>query len=426
MGCSCTSARAVSAPAERSKHSSESERVAQTPGEDELVVQSPTLDLDTCTSLPKLQTKPQTLRKWSVGSLDSACSLLSMERVAAGHGGTSILKFVDRNAEEVPDIPEFVMKVWDDVEACVYKELGATDDSLLPFTPGFFGEVDPDDLTPDLGGRYMRLSNVLHNFNANPNVMDCKLGIRSFTEEEVHKVKLREDLYKKLVDLDPTAPTAEERQAKACTKYRWMSSNDERTTLRSLGFRIDGLENFCGKKTKEQLRHLRGLSDVAKMITEDFLPAVALDTRSTASGGVSPLSGTDAGNNTAPLGIPGCRKEADGVPHPAVPAAQSVLSSLRSLREAMLVSELVRSHTFVGSSLLFVADAHGPAAGVYLIDFAHTTHLPPGVSIDHRSPWKAGNYEDGLLLGMDNMILCWEQVLAGLNKSNLCTAVDSL
>jgi len=83
----------------------------------------------------------------------------------------------------------------------------------------------------------------------------------------------------------------------------------------------------------------------------------------------------------------------------------------------MMDSDFVRTHAFVGCSLLFVTDAHGPAAGVYLIDFAHTTPLPEGVQIDHRSPWKEGSYEDGLLLGVDNIITCWERVVARLNTA---------
>mmetsp|Transcript_74003 Transcript_74003/g.171679 ORF Transcript_74003/g.171679 Transcript_74003/m.171679 type:complete len:408 (+) Transcript_74003:179-1402(+) len=345
-----------------------------------------------------LSPRPKLLRKWSQNSLESESSLLSLERRAAGHGGNSILKYVDKHAPEVPEIPEFVMKVWDDTEACFYKELIATGDSLLPFVPTFHGEVDPEDLPADLeGGSYMRLSNVLRRCSANPNVMDCKLGIRSFEESEVQSPKLREDLYKKLVELDPAAPTRQEHEAGAVTKYRWMSANDAWTSLQSHGFRIDGLENCNGKVSKKRLRELRSLSDVASIIVEELmLSGQGASCRSkTGTGMVSPAS--------APRDM-----------RLASAAAKSVLWQLCRMREAMMVSELVRSHSFVGTSLLFVVDARGPTAGVALIDFAHTVPLPEGVSVDHRRPWEVGNHEDGILFGMDNMIQCWEMVLKRL------------
>uniref|UniRef100_A0A6T1IN00 Kinase n=1 Tax=Alexandrium monilatum TaxID=311494 RepID=A0A6T1IN00_9DINO len=382
-------------------------------------------------------------RKWSLASLDSACSLLSLERCAAGHGGNSILKYVDKDAAEVPETPRFVMKVWDDNEVSVYEELKSTKDQLLAFTPSFFGEVDSDDLAPELEDRYMRLSNVLHKFNANPNVMDCKLGIRSFTEQEVHKRRLREDLYLKLVQLDPSAPTAEEREAQACTKYRWMSSNDSRTTLGSLGFRIDGIENSRGKTGKEELRKVRDVSDAARTIIQEFIPKQEADGQSfpTSDEGVDQRpevpfqvnQGVDSQASSGYAGINLCgvtccvaktadvadcprgkEPEVQQAAEPGLATAEKVLKCLTAMREAMVSSEFFRRHSFIGCSLLFVADTHGSDAGVYLIDFAHTTPLPEGVSIDHRSLWKAGNHEDGILLGMDNVIKCWEQVLAGL------------
>jgi len=327
-------------------------------------------------------------RQWSCGSLESTSSLLSLDRVAAGHGGASILKYVSRDAEEVPEIPDCVMKRWDDAEAGAYLTMASMGDSLLPFTAQFFGEVDPLDLAPDLEGRYMRLGNVLKDFGSNPNVMDCKLGVRSFSEEEVHRKKLRADLYRRLVEADPSAPTEQERELEACTKYRWMSTNDRLTTLRSLGFRVDGLEGSRGRTGQPALRGLRGLPDVARLIARDFLPSPA-----------SP--GKKGAGRAAPNG--------EVLP---VAVSRTVLRILRELREALLQSAFARERSFVGASLLFVAEAHGPAAGVFLIDFAHTAKVPEGVSVDHRSPWREGNHEDGLFLGVDNMIHCWERVLA--------------
>lgn len=54
--------------------------------------------------------------------------------------------------------------------------------------------------------------------------MDCKLGIRTYLEEELikakEKPKLRKDMYEKMCQIDPNAPTAEERQLRGVTKPR--------------------------------------------------------------------------------------------------------------------------------------------------------------------------------------------------------------
>lgn len=50
--------------------------------------------------------------------------------------------------------------------------------------------------------------------------------------------------------------------------------------------------------------------------------------------------------------------------------------------------------------------------GVWLIDFAKTYKVPDGKRLTHRAPWTQGNHEEGLLLGLDNLISTIEQVHA--------------
>ncbi|CAD7943784.1 unnamed protein product [Amoebophrya sp. A25] len=73
----------------------------------------------------------------------------------------------------------------------------------------------------------------------------------------------------------------------------------------------------------------------------------------------------------------------------------------------MLVSSFFRTHEFIGCSLLLIADRNGKC-GVSLIDLAKTNLT--AAPLDHRSPWELGNHEDGLLLGVENMIRAWTAV----------------
>ena len=54
--------------------------------------------------------------------------------------------------------------------------------------------------------------------------MDCKIGVRTYLEEELAKAKekpkLRNDMYNKMVAVDPNAPTEEETRLKGVTKPR--------------------------------------------------------------------------------------------------------------------------------------------------------------------------------------------------------------
>ena len=55
--------------------------------------------------------------------------------------------------------------------------------------------------------------------------MDCKIGVRTYLEEELAKAKekpkLRKDMYEKMIAVDPTAPTEEEHRLKGITKPRY-------------------------------------------------------------------------------------------------------------------------------------------------------------------------------------------------------------
>lgn len=56
----------------------------------------------------------------------------------------------------------------------------------------------------------------------------------------------------------------------------------------------------------------------------------------------------------------------------------------------------------IGCSIFMLYDDR--EVGAWLIDFAKTVPVPDGRTLDHRSPWRPGNREEGFLFGLDNLI----------------------
>jgi 1D-myo-inositol-triphosphate 3-kinase len=70
----------------------------------------------------------------------------------------------------------------------------------------------------------------------------------------------------------------------------------------------------------------------------------------------------------------------------------------------------------IGTSLLFVHDHN--KANIWMIDFAKTHRLPGGVQIDHNSPWRVGNHEDGYLIGLCNLTQLLDQLLVNRDQNH--------
>ncbi|XP_072479975.1 inositol-trisphosphate 3-kinase A isoform X1 [Notamacropus eugenii] len=236
--------------------------------------------------------------------------------------------------------------------SCLTRLMG---DALRGCVPTFHGVVERD------GESYLQLQDLLAGFDG-PCVLDCKMGVRTYLEEELTKArerpKLRKDMYKKMVAVDPSAPTDEEHAQRAVTKPRYMQWREGISSSTTLGFRIEGIkkaDGSCSTDFKTTRSREQVLRVFAEFVEED------------------------------------------------VEVLKKYLNRLQQIRDTLSVSEFFRRHEVIGSSLLFVHD-QSRRTGVWLIDFGKTTQLPDGQTLDHRRPWEEGNREDGYLLGLDNLI----------------------
>ncbi|XP_066533492.1 inositol-trisphosphate 3-kinase B [Hoplias malabaricus] len=228
-------------------------------------------------------------------------------------------------------------------------------DVLRPYVPAYHGDVEKD------GEKYNQMDDLLAEFDL-PCVMDCKMGVRTYLEEELTKARkkpsLRSDMYLKMIEVDPDAPTTDEHDQKAVTKPRYMQWRETISSTATLGFRIEGIKKEDGtvnrdfKKTKSR-----------EQVTEAFYDFV--------KGNMNILN--------------------------------SYLVRLKEIRDTLERSPFFKTHEVIGSSLLFVHDKHEQAK-VWMIDFGKTTPLPEGQTLSHRAQWVEGNREDGYLWGLDHLI----------------------
>lgn len=249
-----------------------------------------------------------------------------------------------------------------DAEVLAYRQL-STDSHAAKVVPKFLGVHRLED------EHFIELQDLLHGFH-DPNVMDIKMGFRTFSENEVSNTTLREDLYKKMIAIDPEAPTVEEHQRKAITKLRYMLFRENMSSSQDKGFRIEALK-------------MRGCSPVINMKTVKSSNEIQATISNFVSG----------------------RKR----------VVKDILKRLKQMRTLIEKSDFFQRHSVVGSSIFIVYDDQ--KVGVWLIDFAKALPLPQGTKVDHRKRWTLGNCEEGLLFGFDELIRTLENVLRSLQQA---------
>ncbi|XP_077315687.1 inositol-trisphosphate 3-kinase B-like isoform X2 [Lithobates pipiens] len=248
------------------------------------------------------------------------------------------------------------------------------EDILRPYVPTYHGLVERE------GQTYIKMEDLLMGLEA-PSIMDCKMGFRTYLEDELAKALLkptpRKDLYNKMVALDSQAPTLEEHLQKAVTKPRYMQWRESVSSTAMLGFRIEGVTIEAGS-VKKNFKKMKS--------REQIMETFVIFTKS--------------------------RQD----------ILEAYVKRLESMQAALKESEFFRTHEVIGSSLLFVHDRRG-TSNVWMIDFGKTTLTPAHISLRHDVAWEPGTHEDGYLLGLQNLIDTLQDTIQ-MVKENREEAVD--
>ena len=134
----------------------------------------------------------------------------------------------------------FILKQMDESEYMCLKYLQT--DLLASYVPKIDNLIS-DKLSTKV---YTEMQDLLYGFE-NPSIMDIKIGVRTFLEEEFMSVSEREskprnDLYLRLKEISPNELTESENRLQAITKRRFMSWRETSTSSSTLGFRIEAIK----------------------------------------------------------------------------------------------------------------------------------------------------------------------------------------
>jgi len=256
---------------------------------------------------------------------------------AAGHEGS----FVEGNKKGT------VLKKYSLQEEECYKEL--MQDNLMRAVPRFFQTVEIE------GEKYMELCCCLSDFK-NPSIMDIKMGVRTFVESEVSLNKQRSDLYERMISEDPESTTEEENRKKSVTKLRYLDWRDERSSSRSLGFRVEGL--IKDGKTNKDFKSLKSQMEISCLL-KSFI----------SNGKIK----------------------------------KKYLERLKEIESLCIQSNFFQRHQLIGTSLLFVNDDKN--GNIWMIDFGKSYK-----AIAENEKMDFSRRENGYLDGLRNIISILESI----------------
>lgn len=256
--------------------------------------------------------------------------------------------------------------------------------------PSFYGEVPLENWRgrePDKDSVCLELGDLTASFGECPYVMDIKIGMRTFLEDEVSNPKLRADLLGKMDKLDSTAATVEERSNGGITKLRYMQFRERMSTSSTLGYRLEGVHVARAVPSRASSGD-NGGPIMPHRLESEAMSKETLSKISTEAGAEEQLGRFISGNKAL---------------------TAKYLERLQAIHASLASCPLFNEHQFINTSLLFVHDAGMQRCGVWMIDFSKAR--PASQPLTHTKAWELGNQEDGYLWGLSNLIRAWEGLL---------------
>jgi 1D-myo-inositol-triphosphate 3-kinase len=191
----------------------------------------------------------------------------------------------------------------------------------------------------------------------------------------------RPDLLAKILEIDPSAPSAIERAAGGVTQQRYLRFLDEQTSTASLGFRVDAAKTMINGSLQplplpegRTLATLRSEADVAHALGTFLQRDAAL--------------------------------------------AEAMVVKLESFTAALERSTWFAKHTVLRSSLLLIYDDDGrhDSLKLRITTLGVSYELPWGARNSHVSPWDGspGCHEDGFLLGVQSLLRIMKRIQGSL------------
>ncbi|KAL7675194.1 hypothetical protein ACOME3_001458 [Neoechinorhynchus agilis] len=173
--------------------------------------------------------------------------------------------------------PGWIMKLRDDNEFAQYKTIRTL--SLAKFTPRYVGVCVMASGAGQVVGRkgrldsnlnkqsYIEMEDLLAHFTM-PNVMDVKMGVRSYREDEINKFQLPnnpEDWFQEIRSEDESALTDKEKETQTVSKEKYLKWRDNVSSTSTLGFRIQAIRKWY-EDTKDQYQKLKNREDIKNEI----------------------------------------------------------------------------------------------------------------------------------------------------------------